>query len=87
MPPKQDRKARPGSVQCHWCGQLFDDTRKRDYHQEICEFYGSRTTPRAQDIGMPEGYMTFRTFCNENRILRACKSITPRNDGLRFAKV
>ena len=69
MPPKQDRKARPGPVQCHWCGQLFDDTRKRDYHQEICEFYGSSTTPRAQDIGMPQGYMTFRTFCNENRIL------------------
>jgi hypothetical protein len=50
MPPKQDRKARPGLVQCHWCGQLFDETRRRDYHQEICEFYGSSATPRAQDM-------------------------------------
>ena len=69
MPPKQDRKARAGAVRCHWCGLFFVETRKRDYHQEICEFFGASITPRAQDIRMPQGFMVFRTFCNENRVL------------------
>lgn len=66
---KGSRDLRPGTVQCQWCGQTFASTRKRDGHQDICEFYGSSSTPRPQDISMPQGYMTFHTFCNENRIL------------------